>query len=166
MRTETGTEKDASTLKQIEPSNMLMESFKGIVPPQFVVDRDTKVLMDGNTTSKVPAWYRWDCEFPEFHQAMTTEHRLYKGYEYDTTHPTYGNVDFKYYSNAGAHISLYIQKQMREGVVNTIALWKWMRHPQVKLQEGQEVGYYIMGYFDAKLVLNNLHGDRFTIDSL
>jgi hypothetical protein len=41
-----------------------------------------------------------------------------------------------------------------------------MRHPKVKLQEGQEVGYYIMGYFDAKLVLNNLHADRFTIDRL
>ncbi len=147
---------------------MPMEIFRGIATKEFIERRDEIILEESkkpkNRFTKVPLWWKWDCEFPEHHQALLegSGHELYNGFEYDTIHDVYGNTDFKYYSNKGALISNYIQLQVKKGIVDTIALWNWEVPQHTKIQENEEVGYAILAYIDAKFVLQNLVQNRFT----
>lgn len=151
---------------------MPMETYRGIATKEFVERRNAIVLEESlkakNKNTKVPLWWRWDCEFPEHDQvSRNSDHKtLYNGFEYDTVHKTYGNCDFKYYSKKGAHISDYILGQIKKGVVNTIVLWNWEKPQHTRIQEGEEVGYTIIAYVDAKYVLENISQNRFTLSSL
>ena len=92
-----------------------------------------------------------DCEFPEYHQCIVDpKQTFYYGFQYDTMHEDYGELDYKQYSHKGIHISEYTKKQIESGKVKYIVVWKWFDNNVWKqLQEGVSVGYEICGMVDA-----------------
>ena len=92
-----------------------------------------------------------DCEFPEYHQSIVDpKQTYYYGFQYDTMHEDYGELDYKQYSHKGIHISEYTKTQIESGKVKYIVVWKWFNNNVWKqLEEGVSVGYEICGMVDA-----------------
>jgi hypothetical protein len=134
--------------------------FKGTVNKEFIEQRNIKVAKDKNRNP----YFRWDCEFVEHHQAAVDRFQtLYEGFEYDTKHEHLGNLDYKIYSKAGVHISDYIQKQVKNGLIDYFAIWSWAKPWGDPLEEGQVVEYDILGHVDAKEAIKQLNEEnRFT----
>ena len=99
-----------------------------------------------------------DCEFPEYHQSIVDpKQTYYYGFQYDTMHEDYGELDYKQYSHKGIHISEYTKTQIESGKVKYIVVWKWFDNNVWKqLEEGVSVGYEICGMVDAVEALRQL----------
>ena len=99
-----------------------------------------------------------DCEFPEYHQSIIDpKQTYYYGFQYDTMHEDYGELDYKQYSHKGIHISEYTKKQIESGKVKYIVVWKWFNNNVWKqLEEGVSVGYELCGMVDAVKALQQL----------
>jgi len=133
--------------------------FKGKVTKEFIDRRNQKVEEDDRDMSEKDKQRQWDFEFVEHHQAAipNSGHEVYEGYEYDTVHSFFGNCDFKHVNRYSTFsISKYIQKQLRENVIDTIVLWQYAPHPHLwheNLQEGDFVKYEILDYLSRDEVL-------------
>lgn len=127
--------------------------FKGKVTKEFIEKRNRHVANDSNPNP----YFRWDSEWPENHQAAVDRFQtLYEGMEYDTTHDHLGNLDYKLYAKAGVHISPYIEKKARAGLIDYFVVWSWAKPWNGPLEEGQTVEYDILGHVDAQSALKNL----------
>jgi hypothetical protein len=125
--------------------------FRGIPTKQFIDQRDAKVAVDANPNPT----FRWDSEFPEMHQAEIDENQeIYEGYEYDTFHKLMGRLDYKQYSKAGVHVSDYIARQVKAGMIDHFVVWMWSK-PYEELKANHPVEYDILGYVDAKSAIKN-----------
>lgn len=140
-----------------------MTIFKAVVSKEFINRRQLRVNKDKR--NDVNPYFQWDCEFVEFHQCeVDPQQTVYKGYEYDTVHEEFGNLDYKLYSKAGVHISPYIQRQIRKGLIDHLVIWRW-ENGYKQLTEGAEVEYNIIGTIPAKFVLDKLNAEnRFDYD--
>lgn len=97
-----------------------------------------------------------DCEFPEFHQSqIDPDQTLYKGWHYDTNHRVLGHLDYKLLSSKGVHVSDSIKKQIANGNIQYLVIWKW-KHQYKEIYLNQEVEYILLGIVDAKLALEHL----------
>ena len=146
-------------------------NFKGRVTKEFIARRNKKVAEDTRDESIQWKERQWDFEFPEHHQAAMegSGHVLYEGYEYDTNHEAFfGHCDFKHVNRFDEiTLSKYIQKCIREEKIDHIVAWKFSPHPSLwhnTLQEGDVVNYTILDYIPAKVVLENLEGNKFDYD--
>jgi hypothetical protein len=131
-----------------------MTVYKGKVTKAFIDRRDSQVAADDRDYNV--AMRQWDFEFPEHHQcSIPGGHKLYEGYEYDTTHPFFGNCDFKHVNRFNEfHISPYILKQLQKGKINHIVAWRFLEKDWGKsLQEGDEVKYSILEYIPTSEIL-------------
>jgi hypothetical protein len=138
--------------------------YKGIVTKEFIEQRNVKVAKDKN---KKNPFFRWDSEFPEYHQVQIDKNQtLYEGFEYDTVHAHLGNLDYKMYSKDGVHVSDYIKDKVDEGLIDYFVVWMWNK-PHEKLEEGMEVEYTILGFVDAKQAVQarDSKTKRFTFES-
>jgi len=132
-----------------------MPKFKGTVSAEFIARRDKKA---GGFNAGIRGA---DAEFIEHHQVLIDPFQsLYEGYEYDTFHSTLGRIDYKQYSKAGIKLGEYTQRQIREGMVQYIGIWKWLPNNHwEELHEGKVVQYEILDYVDAKEALKQLNDD-------
>ena len=133
--------------------------YKGIPTKEFIEQRDEKIAVDNNPNPD----FRWDSEFPEFHQAeIDPKQTIYEGFEFDTIHEDLGNLDYKMYSQSGVHVSKYIQRQVAAGKIDKFVVWMWVK-PWEKLKEGMPVEYEILGQVDAKEAVKKINEEnRFT----
>lgn len=140
-----------------------MTKFKGIVTQEFIDRRQKRVVKD--TRTDVNPYFQWDSEFVEYHQCQVDpQQKMYEGYEYDTTHSEFGNLDYKMYSKTGVHVSQYIQKQIRKGLIDHLVIWKWTNGYK-QLYKGDEVEYNILGTVPANFILDKLNEEnRFDYD--
>ena len=139
----------------------MLGTYTGIVTAEFIKRRDIMVSQPNWKAGIMGA----DAEFPEQHQAMIDlDQTLYEGWQYDTIHSEYGNVDYKQYSQAGVKISPAIKRVIEQGITDNLAIWKWSNGNRwVELKEGMEVSYNIIGIRDAKECISKLnHENRFT----
>lgn len=111
--------------------------------------------------------FRGACELPEYHQCdIDPKQKLYQpvGKERvrvaDTTHDDYGNCDYKSDSKEGVKLSEFTQKNIENGKINTIVVWKWVNGPKYEygylVRPGQKLSYEILGWIDAKEALKLL----------
>ena len=131
----------------------IYKSFKGTPDSTFIKNRDIKkeVYEKGIRGA--------DCEFPEYHQGQIDDKQTnyLESVEIDNTHTEYGVLDYKQFAQAGVHLSKFTQKQIKEGKINYIAVWKWPGNNQYKtLVEGESIGYEVLEYVPAKWALANL----------
>ena len=129
-------------------------NFKGKVDKAFVERRDQLVAEDKR--SDIDPYFQWDSEFVEYHQCKVDKFQTrYDGYEYDTIHEHLGNIDYKLYrsSDATFHVSEYIQRQVKAGIVDMFGIWMWNGGYKGPLKEGQSVEYTVLDYVDAKQAL-------------
>lgn len=129
-------------------------NFKGKVDKAFVERRDQLVAEDKR--SDIDPYFQWDSEFVEYHQCKVDKFQTrYDGYEYDTIHEHLGNIDYKLYrsSDGTFHVSEYIQRQVKAGIVDMFGIWMWNGRYKGPLEEGQSVEYTIIDYVDAKQAL-------------
>jgi hypothetical protein len=134
-----------------------MTVYKGKVTKEFIDRRDSQVAADDRDYDV--AMRQWDFEFPEHHQcSIPGGHKLYEGYEYDTTHPFFGNCDFKHVNkNNEFHISPYILKQLQSKKIDHIVTWKYKNKDWSRpLQEGDSVQYEVLEYIPASEVLTSI----------
>ena len=122
---------------------------------EFIDRRNDQVREDDR--DDVNPYFQWDSEAPEWHQSdIDPKQTRYEGYEYDTDHEDLGHCDYKMYSKAGVKLSPYIQKQINEGNIDTLIIWKWCdRYKQ--LEEGIPVDYEIVGHVNAKDALAQIN---------
>ena len=128
--------------------------FKGKVDKAFVERRDMRVAKD--TRTDINPYFQWDSEFVEHHQCKVDKFQiLYDGYEYDTIHEHLGNIDYKLYrgSDGTFHVSEYIQRQVKAGIIDMFGIWTWNGGYKGPLEEGQTVEYTVLDYVDAKQAL-------------
>lgn len=127
-------------------------NYKGKVDQAFVDERNKHVAKD----TRPDAYFRWDSEFPEHHQSKVDMFQTkYEGFEYDTVHEHLGNIDYKLYrgSDGTFHVSDYIQKCVKDGLVDMFGIWMWNGGYKGPLEVGQTVEYTILDYVDAKQAL-------------
>ena len=135
-----------------------MTRFKGLVTQEFIERRNEIVRNDNR--SDVNPYFQWDSEFVEWDQCqIDPQQTMYDGYEYDTVHAELGNLDYKMFSKKGVHVSAYIQKQILEGKIDQLVIWKWANGYK-QLCEGDIVEYEILGTVEAKTVLNRLNNEN------
>jgi hypothetical protein len=136
-----------------------MTVYKGKVTKEFIERRDQQVLKDKR--DRVTAERQWDFEFPEHHLASipTSGHKLYEGYDHDTDHEFFGACDFKHVNRFGEfHISPYIRKQLHEGKIEHIVLWKYKHKDWSRsLQEGDTVQYEVIDYIQSDEIISALN---------
>ena len=137
---------------QLNTSTEISRTIFGTPDSDFIRMRDKK-----SKTMKMGVMGA-DCEFPEYHQSIVDpKQTYYYGFQYDTMHEDYGELDYKQYSHKGIHISEYTKKQIKSGKVKYIVVWKWFDNNVWKqLEEGVSVGYEICGMVDAKEALKQL----------
>lgn len=125
-----------------------MTVYKGKASKEFIARRDKQVAEDKRDYDV--AMRQWDFEFPEHHLASipTSGHKIYDGYDHDTDHEFFGACDFKHVNRFDQfHISPYIQRQISEGKIDHIVLWKYKNKDWSRaLQEGDTVQYEILDY--------------------
>lgn len=129
-----------------------MTVYKAKVSKEFIEHRDSII-------NKRDAGIRGaDSEFVEFHQAkIDPMQKLYEHATYDTYHMVLGRIDYKQYSEAGVHVSEWIQKQIALGKIDVLGIWKWYPKNQwEKLKEGMTVQYEILDFVNAKTALEFL----------
>ena len=135
-----------------------MVVYKGKVTRAFIDRRDEKVA--GDSRDRQTAERQWDFEFPEHHQcSISSGHKLYEGYEYDTVHQFFGRCDFKYVNRfKEIHIFPFIFKQINAGKIDHIVAWKYknIKTWSLNLEEGDEVQYEILDYIPVAEVLNSI----------
>jgi hypothetical protein len=90
---------------------------------------------------------------------------MYEGYEYDTTHEVYGNLDYKMYSKEGVKVSSYIQKQIADGKIKHLVVWKWTDGYK-QLYLNQEIRYTILGIVSAEEALTKIVNGRFNFEEV
>ena len=137
---------------QLNTSTEISRTIFGTPDSDFIRMRDKK-----SKTMKMGVMGA-DCEFPEYHQSIVDpKQTYYYGYQYDTMHEDYGELDYKQYSAKGIHVSEYTKKQIESGKVKYIVVWKWFNNNVWKqLEEGVSVGYEICGMVDAVEALKQL----------
>lgn len=140
-----------------------MTRFKALVTQEFIDRRQERVSKD--TRTDVNPYFQWDSEFVEWHQCqLDPQQTMYEGYEFDTIHTKFGRVDYKLYAKKGVHVGRWIQKQIMEGLIDHLVIWKWT-HGYKRLYKGDEVEYDILGTVPASFVLGKLNEeDRFDYD--
>ena len=129
-----------------------MTVYKAKVNKEFIKHRDSII-------NKRNAGIRGaDSEFVEFHQAkIDPMQTLYEHATYDTYHMILGRIDYKQFSEAGVHISEWIQKQIAAGKIDVLGIWKWYPKNQwEELKEGMVVQYEILDFVNAKTALEFL----------
>tara|TARA_B100001093_G_scaffold433193_1_gene430007 strand:+ start:1529 stop:2041 length:513 start_codon:yes stop_codon:yes gene_type:complete len=152
--------------------------YSGIPTSNFIVKRDKHVeetLRSDRRENYKNANRRWDCEFPEndiinHYNDMT----IYEGMQCDNTHKKYGNIDFKQFAKIGVKLNDYPQIQVKNGITDYFAIWKWSPNNFYpgQLQENVEYSYEIIGLVPALLAVECLfkiknentgkYEDRFT----
>ena len=137
-------------------SNMYTGTFKGIVTKGFIEHRDKHVAQGGDELENL--YRRWDSEFPEWDvPTQSLGHERSNRFEIDTIHEEYGRCDWKYLAKIGAHVGRWPQKQIKEGKVDTIVLWKWSKPWKKPLEVGEMVSYEVIAYVPAEKVISELN---------
>ena len=143
------------------PSNTYTGIFSGNVTGEFIEQRWQKINSMRGEDTEMNLYRRWDSEFPEWDICNhDVGHTLHVGYHYDTNHVEYGRCDFKYAAKNGAHISEWIQKQIRNGKIDTIVLWRWLTPWERPLKLNEFVSYEILEYIPAKVVLSSINEEN------
>lgn len=141
--------------------------YGGVVTKEFIETRNKHVERLIRCGEKEDmAYFRWDCEFPEYDAGnfQNIGHTWKKGYYPDTIHEEYLACDWKYYGQNGAHVGSTPQQWIEDGKINTIVLWKFLENRYgKKLKVGEFVGYEILHYVPAKIVLNGLQNGRYIV---
>ena len=128
--------------------------YRYIPTQEFITQRNAKIKADKNQKT---APFRWDAEAVEWHQCdIDPKQTMYEGWHYDTNHDDLGHVDYKMYAKAGVHVSEAIQRQIREGNIDTLIVWQWTLPWRDPLKEGMPVDYDILGQIDAKEAFNKI----------
>ena len=150
---------------------MIEGVYESVVTHEFIERRDAiiaGILKKGKDT-KLDLIRRYNCEWPEHHQATIDPNQtLYEGNQYDTIHTKLGNCDYKQYAKIGIHIGKFIQKQVNNNKIDNFVIWKWYPNNwSVTLEENKNVTYEIIGVINAKFALKFLdHGDRFPYEEV
>lgn len=142
----------------------MIGEYTATVFQDFIDRRQERV--DEDTRTDVNPYFQWDSEFPEWHQSLTDPlQTMYEGYEFDTIHEMYRNLDYKMYSKEGVKVSPYIQKQINAGKIDHLVVWKWTDGYK-QLYLNQEVKYTILGVVPAKEAAAKLVNGRFKFEEV
>ena len=142
----------------------MIKTYTATVFQDFIDRRQERIDEDDRTD--VNPYFQWDAEFVEWHQSITDPMQaMYEGYEYDTTHEVYGNLDYKMYSKEGVKVSSYIQKQIADGKIKHLVVWKWTDGYK-QLYLNQEIRYTILGIVSAEEALTKIVNGRFNFEEV
>ena len=134
--------------------------YKAVVTADFIKQRDKKIAEDFRTD--VNPCFQWDCEFVEWHQCQIDPNQImYDGYEFDTIHTIYNNIDYKLYAKQGVKLSKYIQNQIINKTIDNIAVWKWTLPYKKGLYINQIIEYDILGIVPAQQALKMLRKNEY-----
>ena len=91
-----------------------------------------------------------------YYMSEITNHTLYSGYGYDTTHPEWGKCEFKYFPKNGfIKIGLYTQRQQFDNFI----FWNWQKPVQI-LEEGTVLDFEIVSVVNRDEVLKDMKEDE------
>ena len=141
--------------------------YGGTVTKEFIERRNeeaAKLIAEGE--KKDMAYFRWECEFPEYDAGNFQDigHKWIPGFCPDTIHEEWKACDWKFYAKAGAKVSETPQRWIREGKIDTVVLWRFLENRVGKpLKIGEFVGYEILHYIPAKIVLEGLQNNRYVV---
>lgn len=146
------------------PSNSFIEISKtyfGKPDSYFMKRRNQRVSEDNRSMPITEKQRRWDCEWPEYHQAQVDpKQEIYWGFHYDTMHDDYGELEYKNFAKSGVKLSEFTQKQIRAGKVKYIVVWRWFNNNKwAELKEDTSNSYEIMGLVEANYALTLIDND-------
>lgn len=130
----------------------MAKTFTVKVDQAFIDQRDERVISYNSTPEKV------DCEFLEYYLNQPHSFSQFKKEDsewwYDSYHPDYGYVDFKCKSKHGPWYSV-TTKSLNTNV-DTYIGWRWVKKPNLVLQEGDIVTMEIVAYHSKEYVKQNI----------
>lgn len=128
--------------------------FTGLVSKEFIDRRNASVSKDKRPN--INHSFHWDAEFPEHHQCtIDPSQKLDKGWQCDTIHEKYGNIDYKQFAQAGVHVSKPIQNVIKAGKIDYLLIWKW-KGQYTKLHEGDTASYTVLCLVKAQDILSEI----------
>jgi hypothetical protein len=148
--------------------------YKVTIDEDFCKRRNEWIAKDTRGES---ARMNWDFEYPEHHisRVSGSMHKKWEGgvwkgnklthHSIDTIHEFFGACDFKYLKkNRKVHIGNFPLRNLREGVLDHIILWEWVKHPnnwKDIIQPGETGVYRIVDHIPAKDILDFTDGNVF-----